>query len=215
MLPDRSGTVPNEKEGDLLIKGIIAVIGIVAVGAVAAMLIFPGALTGLFNSGFDHNKNLVPSGNVLARDIEVGMNVSTNDMTWAVITSGTYKATEDKNASIIPGKSQMVSYSQTAYSKSGSAASSKLVSISLAVFSSTADAKTYGYDPIPKTGFEKYGKFQEAACIWEISTHGAYIFRDMNVVGYIMFVDVELTAAQVDKLMADLEKSIHDRSYKL
>jgi len=193
-------------------KGL-AVIGIIAVVAIAVVIFMPGFFTGLFNSAYDHEGKTVDSE---AKDFFSG------PTDWWVVPESSsanpslYPSNNVSNAPVAV-KTHIVSYEFRTYSPVGGAvdANHKNVQIHIMVFNTTGNAVT-AYNSLVDATWEKYGKFQEASKKAFGADYTLYVFQDLNVVGYAKVVPAEGLSEkdQINPFMVSIEKKIHDAGKK-
>ena len=104
------------------------------------------------------------------------------------------------------------------YSPNGaSGALTKNIQLHILVYNTTEKAQlAYSNVVSPDLDFVKYNKFQQAVKKTVAGGDTYYVFRDMNVVGYVVIhpgigeSGQSFTSGNADTFMVALEKKIHD-----
>ena len=203
-------------------KGLV-ILGVIVVAVVAIVVLMPGFFTGLFNSTYDHN----------GKEVDVTADsLFTTPADWPVVpgTSSAdpslYPSTNKTNATFLSTdhRNNIVTYAYRAYSPVGGAveANNKNIQIHIMVFDTADNAISAYLDVVLNTpGAVKYNKFEQAVKKIETGADSIYIFRDMNVVGYVVVhpgigdSGQTLTSGNLDTFMVAFEKKIHDAGKKI
>lgn len=184
-------------------KALIAIIAIAAIVAVGYFVVYPM----LMDDKFDHSGKIAegdaadfqpdigkfPNGFV-ARDI--------SDFSWMLPPSMT------------PSVSGYDSFSKILYTDdipvSPAASVTRYVIVEILVFENVADAKN-AVETFPGSPSSNHGTFEWC---FKSSTGSAYIFSDMNVVGFVAMFN-SISDSAINAVLLDIETKIHNAAVKI